>query len=103
VQGDFPRVGRAPVLEKIYSLSGSQSEPTIADWNGEFRAAQRNADVGGHVVSALVRVPISRRSVRRQAVEERLKIDTNVLRGILLNEQIRRVLRQNKVMSPVCT
>jgi hypothetical protein len=59
MHGDFPAVGRPPVLEEINSLPGSQCESVIPDWNGEVRACQGGADVRGHVVGAFICVTVS--------------------------------------------
>jgi len=69
MQGDFPAVGRAPVLEQIDPLPGAQRQPAIPDRDGELHAGQGRAEMRGHVVGAFVRVPISPRLLRRQAVE----------------------------------
>jgi hypothetical protein len=87
MHGDFPRVGRPPMLEKIDSLPGSQSEPAVPDRNGQLQPGQRGADVGGHVVAAFVCVAVSPRLLGRQAGEERLEIEANLSGRVLLNEQ----------------
>jgi hypothetical protein len=75
------------MLEQINPLPGPQGKPALQDWNCELHAGQRRADMCRHVVGAFVRVPISPRLLRRQAVEKCLKIGANVRRGVLLNEQ----------------
>jgi hypothetical protein len=87
MHGDFPVVGRAPMLEEINTLPGSQRESAIPDRNGAVHAGQGGADVRGHVVGAFVCVTVSPGPLRRQAVEERLEIGANVRRRVLLNEQ----------------
>ena len=75
------------MLEQIDSLPGSQSRPAVQDRNGQLHAAQRSADVRGHIVGAFVPVAVSPRLLRRQAVEERFEIGANAPGRVLLNEQ----------------
>jgi hypothetical protein len=103
MHGDFPRVGCPPMLEKIDSLPGSQSEAAVPDRNGQLQAGQRGAEVGGHVVGAFICVAVSPRLLWRQAVEERLEIDANLSGRVLLNEQAGRGVPADKVRSPVRT
>src|ERR1700733_15350697 len=64
----------------------SPSELATKNRNRKLHAGQNGADVGGHVVSAFVRVPVSA-VLRRRAVEKCLEICANVSRGVLLNDQ----------------
>jgi hypothetical protein len=75
------------MLEQIYALPSSQSEPTGDDRDGELNACQGGPDMGRHVVIAFVGMPISPRLFWRDAFKEGLEIGANGLRGILLNEQ----------------
>ena len=84
MQGDFPPARRPPMFEKINPLPRSQGEPALDYRNRELHARQRRANMGGHVVGALVRVPISRRLLGRQAFEKCLQIGVLVILIILV-------------------
>jgi len=43
--------------------------------------------VGGHIVGAFVRVPVSSRVLGRQAIEKGLEIRANVRRSVFLDKQ----------------
>jgi hypothetical protein len=75
------------MLEQINPLPGAQGELTLHDRNRKLHTGQRRADMGGHVVGALLRVPIPPRLPRREAIEKSLEIGANIRCCVLLNEQ----------------
>jgi hypothetical protein len=99
MQDNLSPMRRAAVLEQINPLPCPQSKLATKNRNRKLHAGQNGADVGGHVVSAFVGVPVSA-VLRRRAVEKCLEICADVSRGVLLNDQPGRVCRQNKVKSP---
>ena len=56
VQRDPPRMGCPPMLPKINSLPGSESEPAGFEWQTEVHRRERGTDVRGHVIRALTGV-----------------------------------------------
>ena len=87
MQRYLPTTWGAPMLKQINPLPRSQGELTPHDWNRKLHAGQRRADMGGHVVGALLCVPIPPRLLRREAIEKGLEIGANICCGVLLNEQ----------------
>jgi hypothetical protein len=73
------------MLERVVALPNSQGQLPLDDRNRQFHAGPC-----GYVRAcrrAFVDVPISAGVLRRQAIEKRLEISANVLRGVLLDEQ----------------
>ena len=100
VQGDFASMRRTPVLEQVNALPCPQGEPPLQDRDRKMHTRQRGANVGGHVIEAFVRVPVSSGVLGREAVEECLKIGANVGRGVLLDEQSGRGMPAKKRQEP---
>jgi len=87
MQGNLSPMRRTPMLEQVNTLPTSQGELPLYDRNRQLHPDEGRADVCGHVVGALVGVPISASVLRRQAVKKCLEIGANIPRGILLYEQ----------------
>ena len=63
-----------PMFPKIYSLPGAERAPTVANWQVEIRLSENAANVGWHIVRALVRVREHRIAVRCLTLHECLEI-----------------------------
>ena len=87
MQRDLSPMRRAPMLEQVNTLPSPQGELPLQNRNCQLHTGQGRADMGGHVVGAFIRMPISPRVLGRQAIEECLKVGANVPRGVLLDEQ----------------
>src|ERR1700742_127045 len=85
MQGDLSSMRRTPMLKQVDALPGPQSEPPLKNRDRKLHPRQHSANVGGHVVCAFVRVPVSSRVLGRQAVEKCLEIRANVTRGVFLD------------------
>jgi len=100
MQCNLPPMRRPPMFEKINALPGPQSETAAHEGDRELSAGQRGADVGRHIVGALVRMPIPARLFGRQTVEKRLQIGANVWRSVFLNEQSGRGMSAKEGQKP---
>ena len=89
MQGDVAFPGRAAMLEEIDALPGSKREPAIDHWDREIDSIQGGADMGGHVVCALVAVEVAAFAFRRHALKKGFEVQANFWRGIFLDEQSR--------------
>jgi len=58
MQTQLAMVSPGPVLPEIDGLPGAEQQPTISERQGEGGAGEGRADVGGHVIGALVVVAI---------------------------------------------
>jgi hypothetical protein len=87
MEGDFASKRRPPMFEKIDPLPRPQGGPPQHDRDRQLRAGQGRADVGGHIVGALVDMPVSPCSLGRQSIEKRLQVSANVRRRVFLDEQ----------------
>ena len=85
-------VRRAAMLEQIDALPGAQDQAPLGERDRELGLGERGADVGGHVVGALVAMPIERGIFRSDAGEEALEVGTRVAGRIFLHEQGRRAV-----------
>ena len=58
MQAQLAMLGPGPVLPEIDGLPGAEQQPTSSERQGEGGAGEGRADVGGHVIRALVVVAI---------------------------------------------
>ena len=87
MEGDLASTRRPPMFEKINPLPLSQGWSPRHDWNRQLRAGQGRADMGGHIVGALVDVPVSPHLLGRQSFEKRLQVGANARSRVFLDEQ----------------
>jgi len=87
MQGHLASMRPKPVLPKIYALPCTQHEEPATERNRKLHRRQRRADVGGHVIRALVAVPEERIAIRNEAGQETFEISPHVRIGILLHDQ----------------
>ena len=75
------------MFPKVDALPGAEHHRAGGDRDAEVDAGQRRADVGRHVVVALVVVLVNRVGIRGQARKNRLEVGAHGGVGVFLDEQ----------------
>ena len=90
-----------PVLPQVDALPCAEREASHRQWNRKLDRGQRRADVGWHVIGALVTMAEQRVPIRYQSSEEAFEVFTHLRIGILLHEQARGRVTYEKREQPV--
>jgi hypothetical protein len=87
MQHDAAPVRPLAMFEQVNALPGSQRQLAFVDWNRQLRLRERRADMRGHVIRTLRRVPVQARVFRDQAGEEIGQVGHHIGIGVFLNHQ----------------
>lgn len=96
MQGHLASVRPESVFPQVDALPCTEREAPVQEWNRKLYSGQRRADVGGHVIGALVAVVKERVAIGYKAGEETLEISTHVGIDILLHDKARGCVANEK-------
>ena len=96
MHGHLTSVRPESVFPQVDALPRSEREASIREWNRKLHSGQRRADVGGHVIGALVAMVEERVAIGYKAGEETLEISAHVGIDILLYYEARGCVANEK-------
>jgi hypothetical protein len=89
MQGHLASVWPESVFPQVDALPRTEREAPVREWNRKLHSGQRRADVGRHVIGALVAMLEERVAIGYKAGEETLEISAHVGIDILLHDEAR--------------
>ena len=70
----------------IYTLPGSESQPSSTDWNRKLRLGQSRTDMGRHIVGTFQCMHVQAVIFGCNAIKKRLQVDPDIWIRVFLNQ-----------------